>query len=130
MPGQFKLLGNSNDLIILGELRISREPWPLFDVSGSVIEFNGIVTVSSGVHILTHDHHFHKKNWRDMEKILSVKPTVICEFSFIGINAIIMPTCKYIGKHSVIAAGAIITKDVPDCEIWAGNPAIKIGDVI
>lgn len=28
-----------------------------------------------------------------------------------------------IGKFSVIGAGSVVTKDVPDKEIWAGNPA-------
>ena len=31
-----------------------------------------------------------------------------------------------IGKGSIIAAGAVLTKDVPECEIWGGNPARKI----
>ena len=28
-----------------------------------------------------------------------------------------------IGRHAVIGAGSVVTKDVPDGEIWAGNPA-------
>jgi len=129
MPGQFKVLGDYRDLIVLGELRIAREPWPLFDVSGSPIEFSGIVTVSSGVHILTHSHQFNKKNWRELEKVKSDKPTTVCNCAFIGTNAIIMPTCKCIGEHSVIAAGSVVTRDVPDCQVWGGNPATHIGDV-
>ena len=57
------------------------------------------------------------------------EPTVIGKYTFIGVNAQIMPTCKSIGDYSVIAAGAIVTKDVPTCEIWGGNPAKKIGTV-
>ena len=33
-----------------------------------------------------------------------------------------------IGKGSIIAAGSVVTKDVPPCEIWAGVPAKKIRD--
>jgi len=109
--------------------KITREPWPLFDVNGGGIEFGDNVIVSAGVHVLTHSHQFNKKNWRDLDEVKSNKPTLVGDYVFIGVNAMIMPTCKRIGKYSVIGAGAIVTKDVPDCEIWAGNPAIKIGDV-
>ncbi|WP_289036990.1 DapH/DapD/GlmU-related protein [uncultured Zobellia sp.] len=33
-----------------------------------------------------------------------------------------------IGKGAIVAAGSIVTKDVPPCEIWAGVPANKIRD--
>jgi acetyltransferase-like isoleucine patch superfamily enzyme len=33
-----------------------------------------------------------------------------------------------IHDHAVIAAGAVVTHDVPEYEIWAGVPAKKIGD--
>jgi len=47
----------------------------------------------------------------------------ICEDVWIGANVIILPKCKRIGKGSILAAGSIITKDVPDYAIVAGNPA-------
>ena len=31
-----------------------------------------------------------------------------------------------IGARAVIGAGSVVTKDVPDGEIWAGNPAKRI----
>ncbi len=34
-----------------------------------------------------------------------------------------------IGCKSVLGAGSVLTKDIPPFEIWAGNPARKIGDV-
>ena len=33
-----------------------------------------------------------------------------------------------IGKGAVIAAGAVVTKNIPPCEIWGGVPARKIKD--
>lgn len=43
--------------------------------------------------------------------------------TFIGTNATILPKIR-IGNHVVIAAGAVVTKDVPDQTMVAGIPAI------
>lgn len=42
--------------------------------------------------------------------------------SWIGANAVITSGVK-IGNHVVVAAGSVVTKDVPDYSIAAGNPA-------
>lgn len=42
---------------------------------------------------------------------------------WIGDNVTILPACKYIGDGAVIAAGAVLTKDVNDYEVWGGVPA-------
>lgn len=42
---------------------------------------------------------------------------------WIGARAIILPHCKRIGHGAIIGAGAVVTKDVPDYAIVAGNPA-------
>ena len=55
------------------------------------------------------------------------KQTIVEDDVWIGYNSIIIGGVK-IGKGSVIAAGSVVTKDVPPCEIWGGNPAKKIRD--
>lgn len=40
-----------------------------------------------------------------------------------GHNTIVIPSVRYIGRGAVIAAGAVVTKDVPRYAIVAGNPA-------
>lgn len=44
------------------------------------------------------------------------------EGSFVGAGAVIKQGV-HIGKNSVIGAGAVVVKDVPDNQIWIGNPA-------
>jgi len=56
-----------------------------------------------------------------------IGPT-IGEFAKIGANTTILPAVK-IGKHALIGAGSVITKDVPDYSIAVGNPAKIIGDI-
>ncbi len=37
-------------------------------------------------------------------------------------GATIMPGIS-VGKHAIVGAGAVVTKDVPDCAVAVGNPA-------
>lgn len=45
---------------------------------------------------------------------------------WIGCNAVILKGVE-IGNGAVVAAGSVVTKSVPCCEIWGGVPAKKIG---
>ena len=47
----------------------------------------------------------------------------ICADAWLGARAIILPGCQRVGLGAVVAAGAVVTKDVPDYAIVAGNPA-------
>lgn len=54
--------------------------------------------------------------------------TVVKEGASIGANATIV--CGHtIGKYAMVAAGAVVTKDVPDYALVAGVPAAQIGTV-
>ena len=129
MQGKFKCLGDIKNLCFGSGCSITREPWPFFDVKGSEIIFGKNVVISSGVNVFTHTHQFEKSNWRDLEEVANCEPTIINNNAFIGVNALIMHTCKYVGKSSVIGAGSVVINDVPDYEIWSGNPAKRIGVV-
>jgi len=48
--------------------------------------------------------------------------------SYIGAGATILPGLA-VGEHALVAAGAVVTRDVPDYAIVAGVPAKVIGDV-
>ncbi len=54
-------------------------------------------------------------------------PVVIEDYVFIGPRAIILPGVT-VGKGAVVAAGAIVTKNVMPFEIVAGVPAKSIGE--
>lgn len=50
------------------------------------------------------------------------KPIIVGNDVWIGTRSIILPGVR-IGNHVIIGAGSVVTKDVPDWAIVAGNPA-------
>jgi acetyltransferase-like isoleucine patch superfamily enzyme len=50
------------------------------------------------------------------------QPVIIEDYAVIGGGSTIIPGCK-VGKYSVLAAGAVLTHDLPRDEVWSGNPA-------
>lgn len=55
-------------------------------------------------------------------------PTLVRQGASIGSNATIVCGVT-IGMRALVGAGAVVTRDVPDYAIVAGNPARMIGDV-
>lgn len=49
-------------------------------------------------------------------------PVVIEDHVFIGAGTIVLKGV-HIGARSIIGAGSVVTKSIPEGEIWAGNPA-------
>ena len=58
-----------------------------------------------------------------------VVDTYIGDNTIVGIRSIVLPGVK-VGSHVVIGAGSVVTKDVPDHCIVAGNPAKVIREGI
>lgn len=54
------------------------------------------------------------------------KPVEIGKYAWIGMNSIILPGVK-IGDGSVVGAGSMVTRNVGDMIIVAGNPAKEVG---
>lgn len=79
--------------------------------------------ISSNSIVYTHSHGF------DPRSAPVAFPKRIGHRAWIGANSIIMHSCTRIGDNSIIGAGSVVTKDVPDNTIVAGNPAKIIGSV-
>lgn len=52
---------------------------------------------------------------------------VIERYAVLFVNAIVLPGVT-VHEGAVVAAGAVVTKDIPAWEIWGGIPARKIGE--
>jgi acetyltransferase-like isoleucine patch superfamily enzyme len=80
------------------------------------------VDIASDVMIYNSEHDINSENFNAI-----TAPVEIGDYVFIGPRAIILPGVK-IGKGAIVAAGAVVTKNVGDFEIVGGVPAVKIGD--
>lgn len=80
------------------------------------------VDIASEVMIYTSEHDVTSEDFQ-----ARLAPVEIRDYVFIGPRAIILPGVK-IGKGAVVAAGAVVTKDVADFAIVGGVPAQVIGE--
>ncbi len=80
------------------------------------------VNLAQGITVTALNHNFSNANLRIDEQGISTQPIVISDNVWIGANAVILPGVT-IGRHAVIAAGAVVTKDVPDNTVVGGVPA-------
>jgi UDP-2-acetamido-3-amino-2,3-dideoxy-glucuronate N-acetyltransferase len=62
----------------------------------------------------------------EIRKMDQVRPTLVKRGATIGANATIVCGVT-LGRYSFIGAGAVVTKDVPDHALVAGNPGKQIG---
>jgi len=91
--------------------------------AGSMVEIGSGCDISWDCNILDRDYH---KFCSDTELI---KPVRICDNVWIGCGATVLKGVT-IGEGSVVAAGAVVTKDVPPHTLVAGNPAKVIKEDI
>lgn len=87
-----------------------------------LIEIGNHVTFAPQVYLLAHD--ASTKRYLDYTKIAKI---TIEDFAFVGARSLIMPGVR-IGRNAIIAAGSVVTKDVPEGAIVGGNPAKIIGN--
>ena len=80
------------------------------------------VNLAQGITVTALNHNFEDSEKRIDEQGVSTTPVVIEDDVWIGANAVILPGVR-VGTHSVVAAGAVVTKEVPPHSIVAGIPA-------
>lgn len=83
------------------------------------------VFVGPNVNIITENH----AEKPELRHNVYTKPILIKRNAWIGAGAIILPGVT-IGENAIIAAGAVVTSDVPDNMIYGGVPAKGIREVI
>ncbi len=86
------------------------------------------ISIAKGVKILTFKYNFSIKNIKSFDKDAIPDPVSIGDKVIIGYNSIILMGIK-IGSNTIIGAGSVVTKNIPDNCIAAGNPARIIKNI-
>ena len=102
----------------------------VFINAGCKFQDHGGITLEDGVLVghnvviatLNHDQDYRRRS------SLIPAPVRVCRDVWIGAGAVICPGVT-IGEHSIVAAGAVVTKDVPPDVIVGGVPARIIKDL-
>lgn len=81
------------------------------------------VNLAQGITVSALNHNFADRTKRIDEQGVSTDEIVIEDDVWIGANAVILAGV-HIGRHSVVAAGAVVTRDIPPGSLAAGVPAV------
>lgn len=102
----------------------SIQPGVIFDYSHSwLISIGNRVTIAPQAYLLAHD-----ASTKQIIGYTKIGAVTIEDDVFIGARSIIMPGVT-IGKGSIVAAGSVVTKSMPEGMIVGGNPAKVIAKV-
>ena len=89
--------------------------------------------VGIGANVAIYDNDMHAINPYlrafDNDANIKAKEIVIDDYAWIGANSIILKGV-HVGKGAVVGAGSVVTNDVPDYTIYAGNPARFVKEIV
>ena len=84
------------------------------------------VIISTGCKIISHYLDPNKMTPQDrLENRYPTGDVLIKRNAFVGMGSMIIKPVV-IGENAIIGAGSIVTQNIPDNEVWAGNPARRI----
>lgn len=122
---RMKYLKKNEIFAFLGE-NVLYQPTTLPN-SPKLIKIHDNVKIASGVIFFEHDVINNIFRKMDNENYIGHLSCIeIHENCFIGGHSIIVGNVK-IGPNAIIGAGSVVTKDVPEGAIVAGNPAVVVG---
>ena len=87
------------------------------------------VNLAQGITVTALNHNFSDTTQRIDQQGITTRPVVIADDVWIGANAVILPGVT-IGQHAVVAAGAVVTKDVPPYSVVGGVPATVLKKLV
>jgi acetyltransferase-like isoleucine patch superfamily enzyme len=91
--------------------------------AGGVISIGNNALLGQRVSLIAANHMLEKSApYRDLPWDTERTGVILGENVWIGTGVTILPGCT-VGSNSVVAAGAVVTKNIPSNQVWAGVPA-------
>ena len=120
-----------NSAAVFGDVRVGADSWigpnTLLDGSGGGLSIGSFCSISSGVHVYTHDTVLWALSGGALGR--AEGPVSIGDCVYIGSQSIIAAGVK-IGSRCVIGANSFVNDDVADGTVVGGSPARKLGTVV
>lgn len=88
----------------------------------SLMMASGTITIGDNVQVAAYVKLISNNHDPYDRMVLTCSPVVLKRNCWIGAGAVILPGVT-VGENSIVGAGSVVTKDVPDNTVVAGNPA-------
>ena len=85
-------------------------------MSAGTITLDDDVQIAANVQLISNNHDPYERN------VITCKPVHICKGAWVGAGSTILPGIT-VGKHAIVGAASVVTKDVPNYAVAVGNPA-------
>jgi acetyltransferase-like isoleucine patch superfamily enzyme len=140
--GSKVLIGAFAEIVVQAKSPYSKIPGQLIIEEGTVIGSHANIRATGGrifigrnssiaqqVSLIASNHTIsNEQPYRDSPWDESKTGVFIDENVWIGAGVTILPGCV-IGKNSIIGAGSVVARSIPENEIWVGVPARKLRDI-
>lgn len=110
---------HGDEIYLTGDVDFGSEPF--------LVRLGSQITIADGVRFVTHDGAARLLR-HESPNLHIYAPISVGDRVFIGVQAILMPGVN-IGSDSIVAAGAVVTRDVPPGVVVGGVPAQVIKSV-
>ncbi|HSH38115.1 MAG TPA: acyltransferase [Chthoniobacterales bacterium] len=92
------------------------------------LEIGAECLIASGCKFIDHDHGTERGAIPMREQIAGAEAEIVLEEDvWLGVNVVVLKGVR-VGRGAIVAAGAVVTSDVPPYEIWGGVPARRLGE--
>lgn len=118
-------LADKQGSIFLGE-RVYIGPYSYLGTANHKLEIGDDTMIGAQSYLITENHSTQRRDVPYARQGYKGADVKIGKNVWLGCHVAVLPGVT-IGDNAVIGAGAVVTKDVPAGETWAGVPAKKIG---